>query len=203
MASSIARSCATRSMPTVPVVINTFYPPNQPTVAPLLRFRQGAAARDRVLAERCARRAHRLGRAQPFRHRRGGRRRRHRRDRSASIDGARRAGRADLPGRHVRDQELGAGRGRDGRARLRRRHRRLRAVLSLDSRHRQRDGLRPLAAAGQPGPIADFVVARSAATKLIQAPTHAALDCFGHPAFEGRPQSTIISPPSHRRRSWR
>ena len=60
-------------VPIVPVCINTYYPPNQPTPEALLQARPGDPRRYRVLSGQYQGRDHRLGRAVAFRRGRGAR----------------------------------------------------------------------------------------------------------------------------------
>ena len=63
------------TVPIVPVMINTYFPPNQPTPAALLHARQGASGEPIESWDGDAPRGgHGLRRAQPRHHRRGGRR---------------------------------------------------------------------------------------------------------------------------------
>ncbi len=57
-------------VPHVPVFVNTFYPPNQPTAARCFAFGQALGARYCFVARRPEGRGDRFGRPDPFRHRR-------------------------------------------------------------------------------------------------------------------------------------
>ena len=128
-----------RVVPIVPVLLNTYYPPNQPT--PRRCYRLGKAIREAIedLAVEPTCRDRRLGRAEPLRRRRGARSTRPRDPRQEGRGSGGRIAAREPRLRQLRDSQLD----RDGGRRRASSYgaRRLCPELSIRSRHRRRDGL--------------------------------------------------------------
>ncbi len=172
-----------QAVPSVPVILNTFYPPNQPSVRRCYEFGESLVQAIEVLAERRARCLDRLRRIDAFRHRRGGRSRDLRCHEVRVDREGRRSRRADFPSWHLGGEELGAGGRRHGAPRVQVPPGGLRAVLSLRGRHRKRHGVRVLAAVGA-SPTSSPASSRSSRPSLWT------------PARRGRPRRPSL-------RSWR
>ena len=130
--------------PNVPIMVNTYYPPNSPTPSRCYRVWQGAPPGHRGVGQRQAGRGVRFRRPEPHGHRRGVGQPHHRWAPTRRCREAHRLPRCTLPGRDLGDQELD----RPGRSDVRDwpsdGPHRLRPVLPHGGRERLRDGVRPL-----------------------------------------------------------
>ena len=105
-------------LPMVPVMVNTYYPPNQPTPKRCYAFGQAVRKADRVMEQRQARGAHGIGRSEPRRHRRGDRRDGHRWPEEQEAGSVVPVAAPKTARRHLGDSQLGRVGGSHGRPRI-------------------------------------------------------------------------------------
>jgi hypothetical protein len=87
------RILKSRPVPPVPILVNTYSPPNQPTAKRCFNFGRAVAPGQGVAGQRARRRGG-IGRGQPLRHRRGLRLAHHQRDETARLQSAHRRARS-------------------------------------------------------------------------------------------------------------